>query len=141
MTLKYILDTDICIYIAKHQPPSVHQKFKRLKVGSVGMSVVTYGELRFGANKSQHSEKAHQMIDELSRLIKPLEMPTPVSDFYGEIRHYLQKKGKPIGGNDLWIAAHARAMGLVLVTNNVSEFSRVPSLKVENWVRGPVLPA
>lgn len=134
MKLQYLLDTNICIYIAKQQPLSVLEKFSQLSIGQLSMSTITYGELLFGAQKSHNSKKALHILEELTNLIPPLPVPTDAGKFYGEIRHKLEKKGTPIGNNDLWIAAHALSLELILVTNNVKEFSRITHLKIENWV-------
>lgn len=134
MTLRYLLDTNICIYIAKQKPESVLHKFEQLSVGEVGMSTITYGELLFGAQKSHHPKKSLSIIEELTSLIPPLPLSTETGIYYGEVRSYLEKHGKPIGNNDLWIAAHALDLKLIIVTNNMKEFSKVPHLKVENWV-------
>lgn len=134
MQLRYLLDTNICIYIAKQKPVSVLSRFEELKVGSVGMSIITYGELLYGAHKSHFSKKTITFLQEFASLIPPLPLPTDAADLYGEVRSKLEKQGKPIGNNDLWIASHALAMELVLVTNNMKEFSRISKLKLENWV-------
>ncbi len=134
MPLRYLLDTDICIYITKRKPMSVFNKFEQLDVGSVGMSVVTYGELVYGVGKSSRPKKTMAFLEELIGLIPPLPLSTEVAKHYGKTRNHLAKKGKPIGNNDIWIASHALAMGLILVTNNQKEFLRVPKLKIENWV-------
>jgi tRNA(fMet)-specific endonuclease VapC len=134
MSLRYLLDTNICIYIAKQKPLSVLHKFEQLMVGEVGMSTITYGELLYGAQKSHHPKKAFSLLEELTGLIPPMPIATEVAKQYGIIRAKLEKIGKPIGNNDLWIAAHALALGSILVTNNIKEFSRVPHLKLENWV-------
>lgn len=135
MTLRYLLDTNICIYIAKQKPASVLTRFETMKIGSVAMSVVTYGELLYGAEKSQYPKKTKNLLEELCSLIPPLPLPLHTSYHYGEIRALLEKKGNPVGANDLWIASHALAMKLILVTNNTKEFTRIPHLKIENWVR------
>jgi len=134
MALRYLLDTNICIYIANKRPPSVLNKFRLLKIGEVGMSIITYGELLYGAQKSSLPEKSHVILQELTNIISPLPMPNDVAKYYGEIRATLEKQGKIIGNNDLWIAAHALTLGLTLVTNNEKEFSRVHHLNIENWV-------
>lgn len=131
---KYLLDTNICIYLTKQRPPSVVQHFEALAMGQVAMSVITYGELQFGAQKSQQTQQVLQALEMLSLAIPVLEMDKQVSQHYGDIRAMLQRAGTPIGNNDLWIAAHARASGLILVTNNQREFERVPRLQVENWL-------
>lgn len=134
MSLRYLLDTNICIYIAKRKPQHVLDKFEELTVGEVGMSIITFGELLYGAQKSQHPKKTITLLQELVSLIPPLPMSTKAAKYYGDIRSYLEKHGKPIGNNDLWIAAHAIALDLILVTNNVREFSRISDLEIENWV-------
>jgi tRNA(fMet)-specific endonuclease VapC len=131
---KYLLDTNICIYLTKQQHPALTARFQSLAENEVAMSVITYGELQFGAQKSQKPKQVLDALERLSLAIPVLAMTTDTSQHYGEIRAHLQKQGTPIGNNDLWIAAHARAEGLILVTNNVREFERVPDLKVENWV-------
>jgi tRNA(fMet)-specific endonuclease VapC len=134
MSVRYLLDTNICIYISKKRPPEVYQRFSELSVGDIGMSMITFGELRFGAEKSQHREIALEKLDQLMRYI-PVIMPTSeTAEKYAIIRSYLEKSGQPIGNNDLWIAAHALSMNTILVTNNTKEFMRVPDLLVENWV-------
>jgi len=134
MSLRYLLDTNICIYIVKQKPASVLNKFKQLTVGEMGMSLITYGELFYGAKKSHHPRKTAGMLDELTSLIPALPMPIQAAEHYGNIRSTLEKHGKMIGNNDLWIAAHALALDLTIVTNNMREFSRVAHLKLENWV-------
>jgi tRNA(fMet)-specific endonuclease VapC len=134
MRLRYLLDTHICIYIAKEKPPSVAARFKKLSVGEVGMSVITYGELLYGANKSHHPTQALLVLKDLAALIPPLAMPEQAAKFYGDVRSVLEKTGKLIGNNDLWIAAHALSLDLMVVSNNVKEFSRVKNIKLENWV-------
>jgi tRNA(fMet)-specific endonuclease VapC len=134
MSLRYLLDTNICIYIAKQKPIEVLNKFEQMEVGMVGMSIITYGELLYGAQKSHHPKKAHSLLQELVSLIPSLPIPIQAAKCYGEIRSTLEKQGKSIGNNDLWIAAHALALDVIVVTHNVKEFSRVPHLHVENWV-------
>lgn len=131
----YLLDTNICIYIKNHRPPEVLARFSSLPPGKVAMSAITYGELRFGAEKSSKPKEAHQILEHLVALIPVLPLDKNASTRYGKIRHQLQASGKMIGNNDLWIAAHALAGKLILVTNNEGEFKRVLGLKVENWVR------
>ena len=132
--MRYMLDTDICIYIIKKKPKAVLQRFKALEVGSVVMSVITRGELEYGALGSHRSNEALKTLTNLARLIPAQAISNRVVTDYADIRHALRTKGLMIGGNDLWIAAHARSEDLTLVTNNVREFSRVPELKIENWV-------
>lgn len=134
MAIRYLLDTNICIYIAKHNPPTVRERFQQLSANTLALSVITLGELRFGAQKSQHREQALAVIEALARQIAVTALPEEAGLHYGEIRAELQSQGKIIGNNDLWLAAHARSQGWILVTNNEREFLRVPGLTVENWV-------
>ena len=133
MSVGYLLDTNICIYIAKHNPPAVREHFARHAANALAMSVITLGELRFGAEKSQSRERAMATIQQFEGLIPPRGLPEAAGEHYGQIRAVLQRGGAIIGNNDLWLAAHARAEGWILVTNNTREFSRVPGLQLENW--------
>lgn len=131
---RYLLDTNICIYIKNHRPAEVLARFSKLPPGKVAMSAITYGELCFGAEKSIKPKETHNILDHLAALIPVLPLDESVSTHYGKIRQHLQACCKPIGNNDLWIASHALANKLILVTNNEVEFERVPGLRVENWV-------
>jgi tRNA(fMet)-specific endonuclease VapC len=135
MPVRYLLDTNICIYIAKYNPPEVRERFAQHTVDELAMSVITLGELYNGAEKSQSPKKASAAIEQLSNAIQVIPMTEPVAQQYGKIRAKLEKAGQTIGNNDLWIASHAKAEGLVLVTNNEREFKRVAGLKVENWAK------
>ena len=130
----YMLDTNICIYIIKQQPKRVMEKFESLSVGSVAMSLVTLGELEYGALRSSNSKKAMGILEELVNYIPVLPMAESVAKEYADIRADLAAKGTPIGNNDMWIAAHARDLGCTLITNNIKEFVRVSDLQVDNWV-------
>lgn len=136
MRLRYLLDTNICIYIAKSRPDSVLQRFRQLRVGEVAMSVITHGELCYGASKSRRRDEAKKTLVELTSMIPILPLTPEVGEQYGTIRSELEGSGRPIGNNDLWIAAHAFALGVALVTNNAREFKRIRGLEVENWVEG-----
>ena len=134
MPPRYLLATNICIYIQRHKPGEVLARFQKLKPGDAAISVITWGELLYGAEKSRQRKKALQLLEEFKTLIPVLPMPENTGKTYGAIRASLESKGMPIGNNDLWIAAHAKAEGLTIVTNNEREFQRVPGLKVQNWV-------
>jgi tRNA(fMet)-specific endonuclease VapC len=136
MTARYMLDTDICIYIAREQPPQILARFEELEPGEAVISVITWGELRYGSERSKHRQRVAESLDELSDLVPVEPLPKSARQDYGAIRAALEAQGTPIGNNDLWIAAHARAAGLTLVTNNEREFQRVPGLEIENWA-GP----
>ena len=132
--VRYLLDTNICIYIAKGQSLAVRHRFEQHTLQELAMSTTTVGELRFGAEKSQARARALAAIDQLVRMIQPCALPLEAAEHYGHVRAALQQLGQPIGNNDLWLAAHALAEGWTLVTNNTREFARVPGLRVENWV-------
>lgn len=115
MQTQYLLYTNICIYITRHQPETVRQHFeKHLPNRNILISVITLGELRFGAEKSQKKEKALKVMDELTSMIQVVELDEYVADHYAQIRQDLSSKGQIIGANDLWLAAHARANNWVL---------------------------
>lgn len=130
---RYLLDTNICIYIAKHNPPEVRRRFTEHPYEHLAMSVITLGELRYGAEKSQSREKSIKVLTQLIEAIHVLDLPSEAGIRYGQIRALLEKHGNIIGNNDLWIAAHALSAGLILVTNNVREFARIDDLMIENW--------
>lgn len=131
----YMLDTNICIYIKKNKPVEVLEKFRTLSIGEAVISQITWGELQYGAYKSQHTEKVLQEFEQLVRLIPVLPLSNKAAEHYGQIRYMLARQGQIIGANDLWIAAHARASNLILVSNNTQEFCRVEGLRLENWVQ------
>jgi tRNA(fMet)-specific endonuclease VapC len=134
MEPRFLLDTNICIYIRRNRPPEVLARFQRLKPGEAVLSIITYGELVYGVEKSEFREQAMKRLAELTGLMPVMELPLQAGRFYGAIRAALEAKGETIGNNDLWIAAHAKAAGLILVTNNEREFRRVQGLKTQNWV-------
>jgi tRNA(fMet)-specific endonuclease VapC len=130
---RYLLDTNICIYIRQERPDAVLRRFRKLRPGEAALSVITYGELIYGAAKSAFRAAALQRLQELVQLLPALPLPETAAEAYGTIRAELESKGQMIGNNDLWIAAHALGARLVLVTNNEREFRRVRGLKVQNW--------
>jgi tRNA(fMet)-specific endonuclease VapC len=134
MPVAKLLDTNICIYVARSHPATVARRFTRAAPGSLGISIITWGELCFGAAKSSDAAGAHSLLEQFSRVVQVVPLTPEAGLHYGEVRASLQRAGAPIGNNDLWIAAHALALGVPLVTNNVREFERVPGLKLENWV-------
>jgi tRNA(fMet)-specific endonuclease VapC len=134
MAPRYLLDTDTCIYLRQRRPENVLKQFARLKVGEAAISVVTYGELFYGVEKNAHSSVSFERLTELTAFLPVLPLTFETAKAYGSIRADLERGGRLIGGNDLWIAAHARAEGLTLVTNNQKEFRRVRGLKLQNWV-------
>jgi tRNA(fMet)-specific endonuclease VapC len=133
MPVRYLLDTNICIYIRRQNPPKLLARFQKLAPGEAAISVVAFGELHYGAEKSPTPERAAKELQALMSALPVLPMPLDAGKRYGEIRADLERRGEIIGGNDLWIAAHAKAANLILVTNNEREFRRIANLEVENW--------
>lgn len=133
METRYLLDANIVLYIRQKHPESVLRRFGRLHPGEAAISVIAYGELLYGAMKSSRREPALQRLHELSDELPALPLPENAAETYGFIRADLESRGEMIGNNDLWIAAHALASGLTLVTNNEKEFRRVKGLKIQNW--------
>jgi tRNA(fMet)-specific endonuclease VapC len=133
METRYLLDTNICIYIRRQRPEAVLARFRKLRPGEAALSVITYGELLYGAAKSAQRTLALERLRELVRFLPPLALPENAGEAYGAVRAELESKGQMIGNNDLWIAAHAVTAKLTLVTNNQMEFQRVSGLKVQNW--------
>ena len=129
-----MLDTDICIYTIKRKPLQVLQRLEKCQPGMMVMSVITFAELVNGAKKSQYIEENLRRLNALSELIEVLPFDKDAAMAYGDVRSDLEKKGLIIGGNDLFIAAHALSLNLTLVTNNQREFSWVNGLNIENWV-------
>ena len=132
--MKFLLDTNICIYLIKRKPPQVLKKFQTFKVNDLGLSAITLAELEFGVQLSRYPEKNQEALNEF---VTPLEI-IPFDDLaavsYGEIRAYLQKRGINIGAMDMLIAAQAKSLSIPLVTNGLKEFKRIPGLRLENWV-------
>jgi tRNA(fMet)-specific endonuclease VapC len=131
--MRYLLDTNICIYIIKKSPSRVLEKLTSMQVGDAGISTITLSELEYGVAKSS---KPQQNRDALIAFLTPFEILSydqSAATHYGAIRSYLEKKGILIGSMDLLIAAHALSLSLTMVTNNVREFKRVPDLRLENW--------
>lgn len=135
MTARFMLDTDICIHVLSRRSPDVLSRFDRLKAGEAVISTIAYGELAFGASKSRAPEVAREHLKALTAVAAVEPVPAQAAEHYAQIRESLENKGTPIGGNDLWIAAHAKAAGLVLVTNNEREYRRVGGLEVQNWAK------
>jgi len=133
--MKYMLDTDICIYIIKKKPAAVIKRLRKSSISQVGISSITLSELLYGAAKSSKPDQ-NQLA--LTQFLAPLEI-LPYGDEaaqrYGRLRAFLENQGTPIGSLDTLIAAHALSIGCILVTNNEKEFNRVPDLKIDNWAK------
>jgi tRNA(fMet)-specific endonuclease VapC len=133
--MKYLLDTNICIFIIKNNPSLVLNRFKKLSPGEILLSSITLAELRYGVEKSHHKERNSDALEEF---ILPLEIASfddRAAHFYGVLQAQLEKKGTPIGPLELMIASHAQSLELILVTNNIKEFSRVPRLPLQDWTQ------
>ena len=133
--MKFMLDTNTCIYIIKRKPPDVIERFNQAEISQIGISSITLSELFYGVSKSSKPEQ-NQMA--LTQFVAPLEI-LPYDDeaalYYGDLRAHLEKQGTPIGSLDMLIAAHALSIDCILVTNNVREFIRTPHLKIDNWAK------
>ena len=129
--MRYLLDSNICVYLSKRSHPGLRAKLARIPVAEAGISVVTYGELVYGAFKSERRKENLHTIGEFIEAFQPL--PVEAGQVYGRIKENLRAKGQSIGENDLWIASHALAEDYILVTNNTREFKRIKGLKIENW--------
>lgn len=132
--LRYLLDTNIVIYVLKRRPIEVLSVFNA-NASRMAISSITLAELMHGAEKSSRVTENLAAIEDFCSRLEVLPYGSKAAQHYGAIRAQLEKLGHPIGVNDLHIAAHARSEGLVLVTNNTAEFDRVPALEVENWVQ------
>lgn len=131
--MRYMLDTNICIYAIKHNPEKVYHKLLEHEPEEICISSVTYAELVHGVEKSAAVEKNRIALSLLLSNIEILSFDVNAADEYGRIRADLEKKGTPIGPLDMMIAGHAKSVGCIIVTNNVKEFSRVDGLVIENW--------
>lgn len=131
--LKYMLDTNICIYTIKNRPPEVREIFTRNQ-SLMCISTVTLMELIFGAEKSSFPEKNLAIVEGFAARLEVLDYDKNAAAHSGQLRAELAATGKPIGPFDTMIAGHARSQGLILVSNNLREFSRAPGLRFENWL-------
>lgn len=133
--IKYLIDTNICIYIMNKRPIGIIHKFKLFDVGEIGVSTITVSELHYGVSKSKNRRLNKQRIDEFLSPLEILPYDEIAATVYGDIRVQLEKRGEIIGPLDLLIAAHTLSRDLVLISNNEKEFKRVNNLKIENWVK------
>ena len=130
--MKYLFDTNVCIFIAKKNHPLLHERLETLAEGDAAMSVVSYCELMFGAHKTKRVVPNIRTLNRLVEAIPVLPIFPEIAHRYGHIRKTLELQGNPLGSLDLLIAAHALALKLTVVSNNVREFGRVESLPVED---------
>lgn len=131
--LQYMLDTNICTYVIKNYPEKLRGRFNRL-AEQLCISSITLGELYYGAEKSARRLENLQVIEHFGARLEVLPFQAKAAAHYGQIRAELERIGKPAGLHDMLIGAHARAEGLIVVTNNAREFRRLPGVRVENWV-------
>ena len=134
--MKYLLDTNICIYLIKQKPPWVVHHFSAHAVDSIGLSTVTVSELYYGVAKSRKVAQNRQALQEFLLPLSIAHYDSQAAEIYGPIRATLERSGNMIGPLDMMIAAHALSLDVTLVTNNVAEFSRVAGLRIENWATG-----
>lgn len=132
LMLRYMLDTDICIYVGKNKPQGLQQRFNEM-ASQICVSSVTVAELAYGAHKSAQVERNLSQLEAFLAKLAILDFAADAAFHTGEIKAGLRKTGQPIGPYDLMIAGHARSQALILVTNNSREFERVPGLRLENW--------
>lgn len=131
--LAYMLDTNICIYVMKTYPPAVLEKFNAL-ADQLCISSITLGELHYGAEKSAHRARNLTAIEHFVARLDVLPFADKAAAHYGQVRAELERAGTPCGSHDMQIGAHARSDGLIVVTNNMREFARMPGVRVENWL-------
>lgn len=134
---RYMLDTDTCSYIMKRSSEVTLKRLQKVPPEDVCISVITKSELLYGVEVSPHRYQDEAAVSAFLNYVEVLDFPDRACTHYAEIRADLKKNGRMIGANDLFIAAHARAQGLILVTNNTKEFGRVRNLRMENWTVRP----
>jgi tRNA(fMet)-specific endonuclease VapC len=131
--LRYMLDTDTCSYVMKRSNDALLKRLRKTPVSDVCMSVISKAELLYGVETSPRRHQDQTALESFLHYMEVLEFPEEAASHYAKIRAELKVRGRMIGANDLLIAAHARSLGLTLVTNNTREFERVSKLKIENW--------
>lgn len=134
--MKFLLDTNICIFLIRNQFESIRSHIRSHRVGEIGVSAITEAELRFGADTSAQPTKNHAVLERFFLTLPVLAFDSACAREYGRIRAFLKKKGTPIGSLDMLIAAHALSEGMTVVTNNTREFKRVPGLPIADWTKG-----
>jgi len=130
--LQYMLDTNTCIYVMKNHPAGLRERFNRL-AEQLCMSSITLGELRYGVEKSARPLENLQTLEHFAARLDVLSFSPKAARHYGQMRAELERAGTPVGPHDMLIGAHARAEGLIIVTNNIREFARMPGVRAENW--------
>jgi tRNA(fMet)-specific endonuclease VapC len=133
LTLRYMLDTDVCVFVMRERSPSLRERF-RSAPDQLCISSVTLGELLYGAEKSARRLRNLEIVESFSARLEILPFGEKAAAHYGQIRTQLERTGQRAGAYDMMIGGHARSEGLVLVTNNVREFERMPGVTSENWL-------
>ena len=128
-----MLDTNICIYVLKNRPEQLRERFNRL-AGQLCISTITVAELLYGMQKSSRPDENRRAVEQFVARLDVLPFSVSAAFHYGQIRVALERAGRPIGAHDMLIGAHARSEGMIIVTNNMREFERIPGLRTENWV-------
>ena len=131
--MKYMLDTNICIYLIKQKPEKVLRSFMNHSIGDIGISSITLAELRFGVEKSQQIQNNRQALEEFILPLEIADFDEKAAVIYGAVRAALEKAGTPVGSMDMLIGAHALSLDLTLVTTNVREFKQIKNLNVVDW--------
>lgn len=132
--MRFLLDTNMCIYIIKRKPPKVFEQFQALDIFDVGISSITVAELEYGVYKSQRQQQNQAALNQFLIPLEIISFDASATQTYGRIRAELERQGIVIGSMDMLIASQAISLGLILVTNNVRELSQIPGLVLENWV-------
>jgi tRNA(fMet)-specific endonuclease VapC len=131
--LAYMLDANICIHVMKNYPPELREKFNAL-AEQLCMSSITLGELHYGAEKSARRAENLTAIENFVARLEVLRFAGKAAAHYGQVRAELERAGTPCGPHDMQIGGHARSEGLIVVTNNMREFARMPGIRAESWV-------
>ena len=131
--MRYMLDTNICIYLIKQKPEKVLRHFKAHSVGEIGISSITLAELRYGVERSQQVQKNRQALGEFTLPLEIAAFDEAAAEVYGSVRAGLEQAGTPVGSMDMLIGAHGLSLGVTLVTNNLREFEKIKNLKVVDW--------
>ena len=131
--MKFMLDTNICIYLIKQKSPSILKHLKRYSVGDIGISSITLAELYYGVEKSRYIQKNREALGEFLLPLEITDFDEKASQIYGVVRANLEKDGNLIGSMDMLIASHALSLDVTLITNNTREFKRIKQLKVLDW--------
>jgi tRNA(fMet)-specific endonuclease VapC len=131
--MKYLLDTDICIYLIKKRSAAILERLRACRAGEIGISAITVAELRYGADKCLRPRQNHEALDLFLAPFEVVAFDESAALVYGELRAALERAGDPIGPLEMLIAAQAKGLGVTLVTNNLREFKKIKGLKVESW--------